>query len=164
MIMSSVRNRGFSLIEVIVAISMFAIIAVPALSLMTLSARKANNRIGLSNATELKRKVEGSIAESGSAFSWDLATSPQVLYANENLSEIDYAGSGIADSNKFYRIDILDPIDYDSVYDESTDPYRIFVFKVRWPAYIETAPGTYVDNQANDSNLEETVMTSAISK
>ncbi len=177
------RLKAFTLLEVIVAMAMFAMIAAPTLSLMSLAARKTGNQIGAANASELKRKIESAVANSvtisslQNAFSWDLAGNPVALYASRDLVTIEYSGNTTSSNDKYYRIDILDPSGY--IYDNSVsseDAYRVFVFKVVWPAYIETAPGTYVDNltisdgdsntvdPVNSSGLEEMILTSVVSK
>ena len=154
------HRKGFTLIEVVVSIAIFAIIAVPTVGLMTMAARKSNNRVGYANAAELKVRVENEIRASDSAFDWNLDTTPIVLYGSRDLSETGFSDDeDLADSDKYYRVEVREPYGYDYA---TGDAYRSLIFLVTWPAYVETSPGTFVSNEANEANLEQMVMTSVI--
>jgi len=156
------KSKGFTIIEVIVAVALFAIIAVPTVGLMTMAARKTNQRIGFADAYELKRRIVNEIKLSGSAFDWNLQTQPIALYASRDLETVGFSDDGtLGDADKYYRIDVLDPVDY---VHQASEPYRPFVLSIIWPAFVEATPGNFVNNEANDSNLEKIVLTSVLRK
>ena len=153
---------GFTMIEVVVSIAIFAIIAVPTVGLMTMAARKTNNRVGYANAAELKVRIENELRGSASLFQESFLSSEVVLYASRDLKVTGFAGeAGLLNSDKYYRIELNEPVGYDF---DVADAYRSFLLLVTWPAYIETSPGTYTSNEGNPSNLEQMVMTSVILK
>jgi len=170
--------RGFTLLEVVVALAMFAIIAAPTLGIITLAARKAHDRMGMVEADELKRRVAGELERMGAEeddvlptiFEWDFAEAgeggdgPLAFYASGDLKTVKHAGDEtLLDSEKRFRIRVLEPDNYD--YAPSAG-YRLLLFEVVWPAWIETSGGNYVSNEGPEAkaNREQMILSHLVRK
>ncbi|MCH6255285.1 prepilin-type N-terminal cleavage/methylation domain-containing protein [Puniceicoccaceae bacterium K14] len=157
------RVSGFTLLEVVVAMALFALISIPTIALMTMTARKSDARLGVGKASELIALIDAEVTASfrsgGINNGQDLETTPLTLYASEFLDKFAFNGVGFQNSEKYYRIKVTEPTGYS--YSQG-DAYRIFVYKVIWPAFVESGGGNYASNESTPANLEELVSPSVV--
>lgn len=153
------EKSGFTLLEVIIAMTLFALVSIPTIALMTMTARKSDNRLGQANASELMSRIDSEVEQA-------LKVDPPVnfdsvgyLYASEDLSLIGFEPEIPVGVGRFYRIDLQKPAGYTF---NAGDSYRVFIYDVIWPAYIDGGTNGFVDNSANTANLERMTVSSAI--
>ncbi|MBK1876532.1 PulJ/GspJ family protein [Pelagicoccus mobilis] len=129
------RSAGFSLLEVVIALAMLALIAVPAVGLATMAVSSSKEQMKTGAASELKARVDVALRGygSGAVFSTDLipAEGDLAFVASENLQFIELEGSVLDnDNDAYYRIVIDEPKGYSFT---GTDTYRLVVYRVEWP-------------------------------
>lgn len=127
-------KRAFSLIEVVVALAMLALIAVPAIGLATMAARRNQEIMTTGDASELKGRIDAAIRAAGSdvvlgAFS---STVNKIIFlASKDLNYIEILGGTISKQNdKYYVVNVRQPVGYS--YASKTDSYRIVMYEVLW--------------------------------
>jgi Tfp pilus assembly protein PilV len=160
------RNRNaFSLLEVVLALAVFAIIVVPAIGLVALSYRNSETDLQAPNAVEIKSLLElelRGVADpdgfDGYAFSSGFLSggSTVVFYASQNLDIIDQGGVSVGVDDKYYKVMVTEPVGY--VYSD-TDAYRVFLFNVIWPAFVSG-----VNNENNAEGLQQLILPAVLSK
>nr|WP_221774609.1 prepilin-type N-terminal cleavage/methylation domain-containing protein [Pelagicoccus albus] len=133
-----VAKEAFSLIEVIVALAMLALIAIPAVGLATMAVGQSKAQLTVGKASALKTKIDVALRALDTIGSFDILTAESNLtgvllemMASEDLRYIESSGGGYdAENDQYYRILVKEPENYD--YD-STLPYRLVVYEVSWP-------------------------------
>jgi hypothetical protein len=162
------RNRNaFSLLEVVLALAVFAIIVVPAIGLVALSYRNSETDLQAPNAVEIKSLLELELrgAETVDADDEDLTyrvfeagfiSSDVEFYASQDLGIIKQDGATMDVGDKYYKVTVTEPVGY--VYSDS-DAYRVFLFNVIWPAFVSG-----VDNEANAEGLQQLILPVVLSK
>ncbi len=130
-------KRAFSLIEVVVALAMLALIAVPAIGLATMVAQRNQKIMTTGSASDLKRRIDAAIRayenDASNVFSWPIssAVNSKVFHASEDLRYIVDSSTALPDGvDVFYTVNVRSPIGY--TYDDSTDSYRIVMYEVLW--------------------------------
>lgn len=149
-------KSAFTILEVVLALAVFAIIVVPAMGLVALSYRNTDTAQQTPNAIEIKSLLELELRGATGVFLDTFLSVPVVFYASRDLDTIGYAAS-IPDSLKYYKVTVTEPVGYS--YDE-TDPNRLFLFNVIWPAFLDTG----VNNEGNLETLEQLIIPLALSK
>ena len=155
------RNKNaFSLLEVVLALAVFAIIVVPAIGLVALSYRNSITDLQGPHADEIKSLLElelRGVADPdgvvGYAFSSAFlsAESPVVFYASQDLQSIEQDAASVVNTDPYSKVTVASPSGY--VYQES-DAYRVFLFNVIWP----------VSNEANPESLQQLILPAVLSK
>lgn len=133
-------SKGFSLIEVIVALAMLALVAIPAVGLATMAAKQSKNQLKANRASELKSKIEYALKSEVPIDVFSLSDLPVLglsLNASEDLTSITTASNSAKD---FYEVRLLTPSGY--TFQES-DPYRIVAYEVSW----RDTPSAAFENQ-----------------
>lgn len=119
-------RSGFTLLEVVIALAMLAVMAVPALGLATMAV--AQNRLELSGnaASELKDKVDVALRCGFDVFDPGLAE-VLTLYASTDLSYIEIDGAVSDKNDRYYKVLISEV----GLFEGET--YRVFGYDIRWP-------------------------------
>jgi len=170
------RKRGFTLLETVLSLAVFAIIVVPAIGLVALSYRNVDTESKAPNAVEIKSLLElelrgATIVDVGAGprgenleydvFHDSFLISDVIFYASQDLDEFEQDGASMADSEKYYKVTVTTPAAY--TYD-SDDSYRLFLFNIIWPAFVPDSGGGYVNNQDNAEALQQLVLPAVLSK
>ena len=148
---------GFTLLEVVLSLAVFLVIAAPVVGLLALTARNSDQQANAVNAEELKRIISNELiaAIDDTTLAWTFDASTVALYASENLEEIAFSSDGtFQDQFKYFSIDVQDPVDVVSSVD---DIYRIVLLDIRWPAFVESG-GSWVNNLSNETSLEQIIV------
>ncbi len=135
---SGVVRSAFSLIEVVVALAMLALIAVPAVGLATMAVSQSKDQLTTGFASELKGRLDNALRASDFVDVFDKnyisADSSAVFWASRDLVFIEPEGAITTDSNdKYYKVILKKPKDYSY---RGEDRYRIVVYEVTWPENI----------------------------
>lgn len=130
------KRSGFSLIEVIVALAMLALIAVPAVGLATMAVSRSKEQLSTSFASELKTRLDNALRASSQVDVFDESyiggDSSSIFWASRDLAYIESDGNTTAISNdKYYKVVLRKP-KKDYQYDNEQN-YRIIVYEVTWP-------------------------------
>ncbi len=161
----NVRDRGFSLVEVVIAVGVFALSILAVVGLLgpiLESIRDSEETEIASNLSELIRSELERIPFEDGSVPVDIARFPdapgsyQVLYGNRDLTHIgdeDYfddppndPATGqpfeIGDADKFFRIELRNSPAYPFVSGNASEfTSRTFQIRVLWPVYRRTGPG-----------------------
>jgi len=167
--MRSVSVSAFTILETVLALSVFAIVVVPAIGLVALSYRNTSTELAAPNAVEIKSLLElelrGAVIIDGSdtydVFHTSFLNSDVTFYASKDFQELEQDGAGMSDEEKYYKLSVSVPVDY--VYDPD-DAYRVFLFNIIWPAYVEGTGGVFVDNEDNAEGLRQMVLPTVLRK
>lgn len=129
-------QRAFSLLEVIIALAMLALIAVPAIGLATMAVSRSKEQLKTGAASQLKNRLDIALRAYGTGAVFTDAFIPSdsdlAFLASEDLEFLELASGTISDDNdRFYRIVVKEPNGY--VYSEANDSYRLIVYEVSWP-------------------------------
>ncbi len=169
-------RRGFTLLETVLSLAVFAIIVVPAIGLVALSYRNSNTELQAPNAVEIKSLLElelrgATIVDVGAGpggtdliydvFHESFLLSDVEFYASSDLDTLEQDGATMSDSEKYYKVVVSMPDGY--VYDDD-DPYRVFLFNIIWPAFVPDSGGGYVDNESNAESLQQLILPVVLSK
>ena len=170
------RKLGFTLLEIVLSLAVFAIIVVPAIGLVALSYRNVDTEAQAPNAVEIKSLLEmelrgATIVDIGAGpggidlvydvFHSSFLISDVVFYASQDLQELEQDGAGMGDSEKYYKVTVTTPVT--NTYDED-DPYRVFLFNIIWPAFVPGSGGGFVSNEDNAEALQQLVLPIVIRK
>lgn len=127
-------TRAFSLLEVVVALAMLALIAIPAVGLATMAVSRSREQMTVSNASELKNRIDNALRayDSGAVFTSSFIPSGSTLefLASESLEYIELGGNTSTENDAYYKVTVREPVDYS--YD-TEDAYRIVLYEVVWP-------------------------------
>ena len=167
---------AFTLLETVLALAVFAIVVVPAIGLVALSYRNTSTELAAPNAVEIKSLLElelrgavvvdvgaGPVGEDleYDVFHTDFLDNEVIFYASKDFQELEQDGAGMSDEEKYYKVSVSVPVDY--VYD-SDEAYRVFLFNIIWPAYVEGTGGVFVDNEDNAEGLCQMVLPTVLRK
>ena len=114
------------LLEVVLAIAVFTLIAAPVVGLLAMTAKGGNRELHSVNAEDLKRRVANELQVIDGALSWDL-TSPISLFATKELDDI---AADLAAADRYFAITVRDPEGYTF---GTNDYSRLMLLDVRWP-------------------------------
>ena len=130
--MTKARSRlgnAFTLLEIVIALAMLALIAIPAIGLATMAIKQSSQSLVEVNSTELKRRIDAAVKADNQVFTWSL---PIVMIASSDLQYIEHQASVTVGSNDaFFRIEIDEPAGYN--FNNLTDAYRVFTYNITWP-------------------------------
>lgn len=167
---------GFTLLEVVISLAVFAIIVVPAIGLVALSYRNSVSELQAPNAVEIKSLLELELrgatiidvgaGPSGEDLSYDVfhesfLSSDVIFYGSQDLDLLEQDGGGMADSDKYYKVTVSSPESY--TYSDE-DAYRVFLFNLIWPAYVPDSVGGHVDNESNAETLKQLILPAVLNK
>lgn len=170
------KSHAFSLLEVVLALAVFAIIVVPAIGLVALSYRNSETDLQAPNAVEIKSLLElelvgATILDEGAGpggidlvydvFNESFLSSDVEFYASQDLNSIEQNGATMTDGEKYYKVTVTAPVDY--TYSD-TDAYRVFLFNVIWPAFVSDSEGGFTSNEANAEGLQQLILPVVLSK
>lgn len=170
------KSWAFSLLEVVLALAVFAIIVVPAIGLVALSYRDSETDLQAPNAVEIKSLLElelrgATIVDVGAGpigedlaydvFNESFLSSDVEFYGSQDLQSIEQNGVSMADGEKYYKVTVTAPVDY--AYNAS-DAYRVFLFNVIWPVFVSDFEGGFVNNEDNAEGLQQLVLPVVLSK
>lgn len=136
------NRSGFTLLEVIVAMAMLALIAVPAIGLATMAVSRSKEQLIAGDASDLKTKIDMALrayerSSGNSVFSSGFvpAGSALTFFASQDLQYIEFENGSVdqvfADNNdEYYKVLVKEPEGYSYT---STDGYRIVLYEVTWP-------------------------------
>lgn len=131
-------RRAFTLLEVVIALAMLAVIAVPAIGLATMAVSRGKQQLITSNATELKNRIDVALRSyvngTTDVFTEDFSSSASFAFvASEDLLYIEQKGGTLHSNNdRYYHVAVTDPVNHS--YDRTKiNPYRILTYKVIWP-------------------------------
>jgi hypothetical protein len=153
---SYLGSSAFSLLEVVLALTVFALVVIPAIGLVALSYRNAETDLQAPNAVEIKSLLELELLGATDVFKLSFLLAPVEFYASQDLQEIAQDGAAMADSEKYYKVRVTSPTNY--VYDEG-DAYRVFLFNIIWPAFVGG-----VSNEENVETLQQLILPVVLSK
>lgn len=145
-------GRGFSLIEVIVALAMLALIAIPAVGLATMVVGQSKRQMSVGLASEMRNRVDLALRTEGEATVFGEAFLPATIWGSSDLEFIeleDGEGSLSAGNDKYFRVNLREPDSYDFA---SSDTYRIILFELTWP------------HDGNSKDLKQAYFTSVFRK
>ncbi len=127
-------QSGFSLIEVIVALAMLALIAVPAVGLATMAVSRGKQQLVSNRASEIKVKVDTALRayQPADLFNTDFLPndSEWTFWVSDDLKYIEREGSLSNANNSYYRVVLKEPSHYDY---KAADGFRLFVYEITWP-------------------------------
>ncbi|MBD5779708.1 hypothetical protein IEN85_09395 [Pelagicoccus sp. NFK12] len=123
------------MLEVVVALAMLALIAVPAIGLATMAVGSSKEQMATGAASELKARVDTALralAGEGVFASGFIPTDGDLSFVgSRDLRFIEIESGALdVDNDRHYRIFVREPEGYSY---NSTDPYRIVVYEVIWP-------------------------------
>jgi len=151
--MKAKKDRGFTLLEVVLSIAIFTIIAAPILGLLAMTAKTGSESSNVVRAEELTRVVANELraAIDEGALSWGFTAADVGLFASEDLREsaLD-SDAAFGDEDKYFFVDVQDPVGV------ILDPYsinRMVLLDIRWPAFVQG-----VDNRANVLDLKQIIV------
>lgn len=128
-------KAAFSLLEVVVALAMLALIAIPAVGLATMAVNRSREQMTVGNASELKSRIDTALRayNTGAVFSSDFVPNDSDLsfLASEDLQYIELeSGTLDTENDQYYRVLVKEPEGY--VYNDN-DAYRVVLYEVVWP-------------------------------
>ena len=157
------NRKGFTLLEVVLSIAVFTIIAAPILGLLVMTAKSGNDGSNVVRAEELKRVVinELQTAIEGGELGWAFTASSVGLYASEDLTESALStDASFADQFKYFAVDVQDPVDVEADLDIIN---RMVILDIRWPAFVQSG-ASWIDNQANLMELNQIIVPVVLTK
>jgi uncharacterized protein (TIGR02598 family) len=155
------KRRGFSLVEVVVAIGIFALAIVGVIGLLAPTSKNVNEVVDGDAATRVISAIQSALQESASNSSGGftaLGSALQTPAANVSPTYDYYAtkdghvvgkaqaftDASLTDADKFFEFALLRNTTLSGP-DNSGDAaagYLAFTISIRWPAYVMTASGT----------------------
>lgn len=128
-------KKAFTLLEVVVALAMLALIAVPAVGLATMAVRSSKEQMATGSASELKNRVDTALRALGGEGVFAKGLIPTdgdlTFVASQDLRFIEIESSDLDTKNdQHYRVFVRDPVGYSYSADDS---YRVIVYEVIWP-------------------------------
>ncbi|EIP99895.1 prepilin-type N-terminal cleavage/methylation domain-containing protein [Opitutaceae bacterium TAV1] len=169
--------RGFSLVEVVVAVGIFAIAVVSVLGLLVPITQSVSDVRDTDNATRVAGIVQAELQRLGfsvvEANLWpnvpndstfdptDTGTPPLAFFASRNGDKVGiYEGSGVwkltstgsettaaANAQKFFEIVLLENT---AITPSSTPGFLAFTMRLRWPAFL---PNGTINDQHNQKSV-----------
>ncbi|MDQ8199338.1 hypothetical protein QEH56_14305 [Pelagicoccus enzymogenes] len=128
-------RAAFSLLEVVVALAMLALIAIPAVGLATMAASGSKEKMTAGHASELKSRIDTALRSHASIDilddNYDLSGGGKVFWGSSNLLYIEPEGSLTQGKNDQYFKVRLREADGDTY--SNGDPFRFVVYEVTWP-------------------------------
>lgn len=128
------RRRAFSLLEVVVALAMLALIAIPAVGLATMAVSGSKDQMTAGQASELKGRIDTALRAHASidvmADTYDVSGAGQVFWGSRDLMYIEAQDSETEANDKYYKVVLREPGGYS--YSDG-DACRVFVYEVTWP-------------------------------
>ncbi|MDQ8187565.1 type II secretion system protein [Pelagicoccus sp. SDUM812002] len=123
-----ISKKAFTILEVVVALAMLALIAVPAIGLATMVVKSSKAQMASSTASELKARVDialRALAED------DTLDDDLTLVATRDLRFIEIeSNTSISTQDQYYQITVREPAGYSYSTDDS---FRLIVYEATWP-------------------------------
>lgn len=130
-------RHGFTILEVVIAMGMLALIAVPAIGLATMAVGRNKANLVAGDASELKTRIDTALrayaADGETVFTMNFsdAASPVTFLASKDLLYIEADGAVSSRNDGYYRVTARQPVGY--AYSAAYDAHRIIVYEVVWP-------------------------------
>lgn len=128
-------RSAFTLLEVIVALAMLALIAVPAVGLATMAVSRGKQQLASNRASDIKVKVDTALRAYQATDLFDATFLPNdtewTFWVSEDLKYIEKADTTLSDDNdKYYQVVLMEPEGYN--YSAGTG-FRLIVYEITWP-------------------------------
>lgn len=129
-------NSAFTILEVVIALSIFALIAIPGIGIAVLTIRNSDSVSDRSDVSDLLGRVKVSILNEASEDpSWFTDGGEVMIYSSQDLLRIEIADALPAWA--YYEIDMSEP----EGYTYSGGGVRVLMARVRWP--VNSVAGPY---------------------
>jgi type II secretory pathway pseudopilin PulG len=160
-------SGGFSLVEVVVAVGIFALAIVGVIGLFAPTSRNVANVADTDSASRMVSSIQSALQQSGySRIQQELAplapTSPTSYYSTKSNDGNFYTASGnvvkkidgstadgVSLSDLFFEFTLLRNTTLSPVSNDPTAGFLAFTISLKWPAYLPD--GTPVDDSAKSS-------------
>lgn len=127
------RKQAFSLLEVVVALAMLALIAIPAIGLATMVVSQSKEQMNVSLASGIKDRVDMALRAQGSAEVFKTDFLPATVWGSSNLEFIDIEVDEedlTQGNNQYYKAELVNPDGYSFA---PSHTYRVVQYKITWP-------------------------------
>jgi len=154
---------GFTLLEIVLAVAVFTVIAAPILGLLAMTVQSGEDDSNLVRAEELKRVVANELraAIENGDLAWGFDAESVGLFASEDLRESALEGAeGYEDQYKYFYVDVQDPVD---ALPDSNSLKRMVLLDIRWPAFARGSGG-WTDNRANTIAMNQMIVPVALTR
>lgn len=122
------KHCAFTLLEVVVALAMLTLIAIPAIGLATMAVGSSKATLTAGTASELKTRVDVALRVLIGNGSFD---EDATMVATRDLQYIEEESSTeISEKDQFFRVKLTTPEGYSFT---EGDRFRIVVYEVVWP-------------------------------
>lgn len=147
-------RRGFSLIEVVVAVGIFAIAIVSVIGLLGPINKTVSDVRDFDNASRVVAAVQGELQREAQRIGLEtfattyLDQSP--IYASSDGQKVAAGGATVWDSDgeKFFAITLTRNTDLSDPDDDDKSGYLAFTIKLSWPAYTPDEQPTASSQQS----------------
>ena len=134
---------GFTILEVVVALALFALIAVPAVGLAVMATKRNADALTAGVASELKNRIDVALRalidaddDDDNILKRDLTSDPMVFLASENLLTIELLDEDSdTESIGYFRVEVDEPDQIVPYVSDATSPdtYRLVYYRITWP-------------------------------
>ncbi|MFA6961876.1 MAG: type II secretion system protein [Opitutaceae bacterium] len=159
-----VSKAGFSLVEVVVAIGIFALAIVGVIGLLSPTTKNVADVADSDSATRAISAIQAALQESVSSSSTGFTDLAGVLqtpssgalptynfYSARDGHLVGKAGDFTSDADKFFEFALLRNTTLSNSGNDGTAGYLAFTISLRWPAYL--ANGTQVTDVSQKSTM-----------
>lgn len=128
------KDRGFSLVEVVVAIGVFVVGVVGAIALLSSTTNSASSTLDANGALRVAESSEALLR----ANSWDFVlnylgeTDSASIYADKSGSRIGFTDT-VELADAYYEIDLRRMSDLSPITEDTTAGFLAFEVRVSWP-------------------------------
>ena len=141
------RRSGFSLIEVVVAVGIFAVGIVGVIGLFAPTTKNVAAVADSDASTQVVAAIQQYLKDQGFTGTQTIVNNGTTYYANKLGNIIDVRSSStLPDTAKFFEFTLIRNTDLSDPSNDATAGYLAFTINLKWPSYLPN--GTAVaDNQ-----------------